>query len=84
MDKLFDVFHRMENEITNNVQVKSASHIKALDFQKRRAEHIGIVNIKNARLRHIDEEKQQWLDNMRKNKRVVPDLKNIINVRIDG
>lgn len=84
MDKLFDVFHRMENEITNNVQMKSASHIKALDFQKHRAEHIGIENIKNARLRHIDEEKQQWLDNMRKNKRVVPDLKNIINVRIDG
>lgn len=84
MDKLFDVFHRMETDIINNVQTKSASRIKALDFQRSRAEHIGIENIRNSRIRHIEEERQQWLGSMRRDKSVVPDVKNIINVRIDG
>jgi ERCC4-related helicase len=84
MDKLLDVFHRMENEIIQHVQLKSASRLKALEFQKKRAGHIGIENIRNARIKHIENEEAQWLDGVRKNKHIVPDLKNIINVRING
>ena len=83
MDKLFDVFHRLENEIANNVQSKFATKIKALDFQRKRAEHIGIENIKKSRVRHIEEERLQYLDAMRQGKSVVPDVKNIFNVRIE-
>lgn len=48
MDKLFDVFHRLESEITSNVQTKFTTKMRALDFQRQRAEHIGIENIRNA------------------------------------
>lgn len=84
MQLLYEVFHRMEVEILQIVQKKSDARLKALDFQRQRAERIGILNIRKGRIRKIDEERQQWLDNMRRHQSVVPDVKNIIKVRIDG
>ena len=84
MQLLYEVFHRMEVEILQTVQKKSDARLKALDFQRQRAERIGILNIRKGRIRKIDEERQQWLDNMRRHQSVVPDVKNIIKVRIDG
>jgi len=78
------VFHRMEMEILQTLQKKSDARLKALDFQRQRAERIGIMNIRMGRIRKIDEERQQYLDNMRRTQSVVPDVKNIIKVRIDG
>lgn len=84
MQLLYEVFHRMEVEILQTVQKKSDARLKALDFQRQRAERIGILNIRKGRIRKIDEERQQWLDNMRQHHSVVPDVKNIIKIRIDG
>lgn len=84
MEFLFEVFHRMENDILQNLSLKANSKLNALAFQAKRAERIGIVNIRNSRLKRIEEEKQLWLDSMRKNQSVVPDVKNIIRVRVDG
>ena len=84
MQLLYEVFHRMEVEILQTVQKKFDARLKALDFQRQRAERIGILNIRKGRIRKIDEERQQWLDNMRRHQSVVPDVKNIIKVRIDG
>ena len=84
MQLLYEVFHRMEVEILQTVQKKSDARLKALDFQRQRAERIGILNIQKGRIRKIGEERQQWLDNMRRHQSVVPDVKNIIKVRIDG
>ena len=84
MEFLYEVFHRMEVEILDTVQKKSNARLKALSYQRERAERIGIVNIRNSRIRKIEQEQRQWLDAMRKNQSVVPDVKNIIKVRIDG
>ena len=84
MDFLFEVFHRMENDILQNLSQKANARLNALSFQAKRAERIGIFNIRNSRLKRIEEEKQVWLDNMRKSQSVVPDVKNIIRVRVDG
>jgi hypothetical protein len=84
MQLLYEVFHRMEVEILQTLQKKSDARLKALDFQRQRAERIGIINIRTGRIRKIDEERQQYLDNMRRTQSVVPDVKNIIKVRIDG
>ena len=84
MQLLYEVFHSMEVEILQTVQKKSDARLKALDFQRQRAERIGILNIRKGWIRKIDEERQKWLDNMRRHQSVVPDVKNIIKVRIDG
>lgn len=84
MEFLHEVFYRMEMDITSTIQKKSDARLNALDYQRQRAERIGIVNIRDSRIQKIEQEQQQWLDAMRKNQSVVPDVKNIIKVRIDG
>lgn len=84
MEFLYEVFHRMEVEILDNVQRKSNARMNALNYQRQRAEKIGIENIRISRIRKIEQEQKQWMDTMRKNQSVVPDVKNIIKVRIDG
>ena len=81
---LYEVFHRMEVEILENIKKKGDARMNALKYQRERAERIGIVNIRNSRIKKIEAEQQEWLDNMRKSQSVVPDVKNIIKVRIDG
>lgn len=84
MSFLYEVFHRMEVEILENIKKKGDARMNALRYQRERAERIGIVNIRNSRIKKIEAEQQEWLDNMRKSQSVVPDVKNIIKVRIDG
>lgn len=84
MSLLYEVFHRMENEILQTLQKKSNARLNALEYQRHRAERIGIMNIRTSRIRKISEDKQQWLNNMRYSQSIVPDVKNIIKVRIDG
>ena len=84
MTFLYEVFHRMEMDILETVKTKANARLNALNYQRQRAERIGIVNIRNSRIKKIETEQQQWQENMRKSQSVVPDVKNIIKVRIDG
>jgi len=84
MTFLYEVFHRIETDILKTVKSKANARLNALNYQRQRAERIGIVNIRNSRIKKIETEQQQCLDNMRRNQSVVPDVKNIIKVRIDG
>ena len=84
MQFLYEVFHRMESEILNTVQHKAAARQNALNYQRQRAERIGIENIRNSRIRKIEEDQLRWKDSIRRSQTVVPDVKNIIKVRIDG
>lgn len=84
MTFLYEVFHRMEMDILETVKTKANARLNALNYQRQRAERIGIVNIRNSRIKKIETEQQQWQDNMRRSQSVVPDVKNIIKVRIDG
>lgn len=84
MTFLYEVFHRMEMDILDTVKAKANARLNALNCQRQRAERIGIVNIRNSRIKKIETEQQQWQDNMRRSQSVVPDVKNIIKVRIDG
>ena len=84
MQFLYEVFHRMETEILNTVQHKAAARQNALNYQRQRADRIGIENIRNSRIRKIEEDQLRWKDSIRRSQTVVPDVKNIIKVRIDG
>ena len=53
------------------------SHVRYVALAARIKEEI-------AQKRKIETEQQQWLDNMRRSQSVVPDVKIIIKVRVDG
>lgn len=84
MQFLYEVFHRMETEILQTVQNRTDSKLRALEYQRQRAERIGIGNIRNSRIRKIENEQKIWRENLRQNQSVVPDVKKIIKLRIDG
>ena len=83
-DFLYGVFHRMENEIKQNIERKNDARKKSLDYQQQRAERIGISNIRVARLKRLQEERDKWERALVESHRIVPSVKNILKVRVYG
>ena len=74
----------MEAAIVNNLHDKADNKLKAISYAMRRVERIGIENIRKSRLKRLEQEKQEWKDLFDKNSNVVPGVKQIMTVRIDG
>lgn len=83
-DNLYGQFCKMEESILNNLQEKANNKLKANAYALRRVERIGIENIKKARRKRLEQERQEWLALFERNSNVVPGLKQILVVRIDG
>ncbi|NLD30950.1 MAG: DEAD/DEAH box helicase, partial [Trichococcus flocculiformis] len=83
-NNLHALFHRMEAEIQNGLQVRAEKKLKAWSYAENRLNRIGIENIRNAKLRKLTTEKEEWKSAFAKGLSVVPDVKHILTVRIDG
>jgi len=83
-NNLHAIFHRMEEGIMAGLQDIAQKKLRALDFTEKRLNRIGIENIRMAKMRRLEKEKEEWLDTFRKSAHVVPEVKHIITVRIDG
>jgi len=55
-----------------------------LDFTEQRLSRIGIENIRMAKMRRLKAEREEWMNTFRKSAHVVPDVKHILTVKIDG
>ena len=56
----------------------------AYNVQKRRIEKIGIENIKESKLKRLDQEHNNWLSKMKEYRNVIPGSKLLMTIRIDG
>ena len=74
----------MENDIQSNLQTIAEKRLRALSFAEKRIARIGIENIKKAKMRKLQAEKEEWTNTFRKGRSVVPDVNLILTVRIDG
>lgn len=83
MNNLHAIFHRMETDIQNNLQIKAERKLKALKYVEHRLHRIGIENIRKAKLRKLQEQKASWENAFAQGRSVVPDVKHILTVRID-
>ena len=81
---LHAIFHRMEECIAARLQDIAQKKLRALDYTEHRIGRIGIENIRVAKMRRLKEEREQWLNTFRKSSYVVPDVKHILTIRIDG
>lgn len=84
MNNLHALFHRMESDIQNGLQLKAGKKLKALDYAEHRINRIGIENIRRAKMQKLQTEKEDWSNAFAKGRSVVPDVNHIITVRIDG
>ena len=80
---LYAVFHRMEEGIMTGLQTIAEKKLRALDFTEQRLSRIGIENIL-AKMRRLKEEREEWMNTFRKSAHVVPEVKHILTVKIDG
>lgn len=83
-NNLHTIFHRMEESIMDGLQDIAQKKLKALDFTEQRLNRIGIENIRVAKMRRLKEEREEWMNTFRKSAHVVPEVKHILTVRIDG
>ncbi len=81
---LHTIFHRMEESIMAGLQDIAQKKLRALDYTEQRLNRIGIENIRVAKMRRLKEEREEWMDTFRKSAHVVPEVKHILTVRIDG
>jgi len=47
-------------------------------------EKIGIKNIRDTKLKRLNSEQEKWITEFQKNQRVIPGIKNLLNIKIDG
>ena len=83
-NNLYAVFHRMEEGIMTGLQTIAEKKLRALDFTEQRLSRIGIENIRLAKMRRLKEEREEWMNTFRKSAHVVPEVKHILTVKIDG
>lgn len=66
------------------LQTIAEKKLRALDFTEQRLSRIGIENIRLAKMRRLKEEREEWMNTFRKSAHVVPEVKHILTVKIDG
>lgn len=83
-NNLHGIFHRMEEEIQDSLQTIAEKKLRALDFAEQRIGRIGIENIRKGKMRRLKIEREEWTNAFTKGRSVVPDVKLILTVRVDG
>lgn len=81
---LHEVFQRAVAEMTVASEVKKENRKKAFLAQKLRVQIIGIENIRNSKMNRLEKEYQDWLRDFESNRKIIPGMKNLIIVRVDG
>jgi superfamily II DNA or RNA helicase len=83
-EHLFVVFQNLEAEVVEKMKFKKDNKINSYQFQRARIEKIGIGNIKQSKLKRLDTEQDQWLKEFQVNQKVIPGIKQLITIRING
>ena len=81
---LYETFKKLEAELIDNLDKKLKNKENAYNVQKRRIEKIGIENIKESKLKRLDQEHNNWLSKMKEYRNVIPGSKLLMTIRIDG
>jgi SNF2 family DNA or RNA helicase len=81
---LYISFQNLEVDIQEKMKLKKENRLKSYDFQKSRIEKIGIANIRDSKLKKLKDEYAIWVRDFQVDQKVIPDLKQLITIRIDG
>lgn len=81
---LINVYKDLKHEVQKNLETKFEKHLNSFEYQKSRTEKIGIENIRVAKLNKLSKEFEDWKKSFAANKSIIPDLKHIVSVRLDG
>jgi hypothetical protein len=83
-DSLFIVFQNLEADVLSKMKAKKENRINSYTFQKTRIEKIGIDNIRQSKLVRLNKEHENWLREFQSNQKVIPGIKQLLTIRING
>ncbi len=83
-DSLFIVFQNLEADVLSKMKAKKENRINSYSFQKTRIEKIGIDNIRQSKLARLNREHDNWLREFQSNQKIIPGIKQLLTIRING
>lgn len=81
---LQNTYFKLESEIRELMNKRFKKRENLYNFQKKGIERIGIGNIRTAKLKRLTADYQNWITQFESNSRVVPGVKRLISIRING
>ena len=83
-DTLQNTFANLEAAIRIVLEKRFEKRQNLYNFQKKGVERIGIENIRAAKLKRLNMEYDKWVHRFEKDTRIVPDVKRLITINING
>jgi superfamily II DNA or RNA helicase len=83
-DALFLTFKNLEADVQAKMKIKKENRINSYSFQKIRIEKIGIENIRQSKLQRLEREHEKWLKDFNSNQKIIPGIKQLLTIRING
>lgn len=81
---LFLSFQNLEADLITRMKLKKENRLNSYNFQKSRIEKIGIDNIRKAKLQRLEKEHKKWLKDFESGSKIIPGIKQLLMIRIDG
>jgi superfamily II DNA or RNA helicase len=81
---LYRTFQNLEAELQQRIHIKKENIAKAYLFQKSNLERIGIENIRKVKLQRLEKEHNLRIAEFQSNQKIIPTVKQLILIRIDG
>lgn len=81
---LFHSFQNLEADLITRMKFKKENRLNSYSFQKSRIEKIGIDNIRQAKLQRLEKEHKAWFREFESGSKIIPGIKQLLMIRIDG
>jgi SNF2 family DNA or RNA helicase len=81
---LFLSFQNLEADLSARMKFKKENRFNSYNFQKSRIEKIGIDNIRQAKLQRLEKEHNSWLKEFESGSKIIPGIKQLLMIRING
>ena len=81
---LQEAFRELESDIHRLMDKKLMNKERSYQYQASRIEKIGIENIRESKLKRLEQEFQDWKRSFTSNRKVIPNIQHIMTIRIDG
>lgn len=81
---LYVSYQNLEAELSLKMKSKYENKINSYNFQKSRIAKIGIENIRQSKMSRLEKEHQQWLSEFDSGRKIIPGIKLLLMVKING
>lgn len=83
-EQLYLSFQNLEAQVKEKMKFKRENRMNSYEFQKSRINKIGIENIKQSKLRRLENDQEKWMREFNSNQKVIPGIQQLLTIRIDA